>query len=139
MATIPVNLDANRTITLRYSKVPALEFRFQACKFPGAGDPTNTILVETDRGAIGRFESGTKGSTAHPIPEETWATITVPLPAGAKWVSLKNEDGSAIIVRKYPTVDGRPLTDDSIIERSPYFANYGEFWALDLVKFRLGV
>ena len=99
---------------------------FRAEKNPGAGDPTNTVRIETDRGVVGRVESGPVGAPADRAVE---------IPAGASWVMLANEDGSALRVYKYPTVDATELTE--VIDHSRFFVDYPDRWTCDWVRLRL--
>jgi len=104
-------------------------------KFPGAGDPTNTIEVSTDRGIVGTVESGRAGE----YPE-----TNIPLSKDDTWVMLRNLNGSALELVKYPLIGGIALADFRVLEHSAFFRDepwhpnaLGERWSLDWVKFSL--
>jgi len=109
---------------------------FKVAKFPGAGDPTNTVRITTNLGAVGGdIESGRVGE----FPE-----FNVGLPKDATWVNLQNLDGSALELVKYPIINGIALSEGRIIERSAFWqdnpwhpAALGTRWGLDFVKFSL--
>jgi len=109
---------------------------FKAAKYPGAGRATNNIRIETDKGIITRVESGRAPYAEGQVP---YAEISVDIPADASWVSIINEDGSALMIQKYPTVDGKPLT--TIIEKFGYFRDGTMYdpnaWVTDGLKFSL--
>jgi hypothetical protein len=100
---------------------------FAARKNPGAGDPTNTIRIADDIGFVTRVESG---------PVDQWKEWWVGIHPGATWVELVNEDGSALNIRKYPTVNGVELR--TILLKYGYFSEYPDYWVTDGLRFKIG-
>jgi len=108
---------------------------FKVAKFPGGGDPTNTIQVSTDKGIAGTVESGGVGE---------YREITIGLPKDATWVEITNLDGSAIELVKYPIINGIALAEGRILDHSDFFRSYGwyspakgERWGLNWVRLSL--
>lgn len=108
---------------------------FKVAKFPGGGDPTNTVWVYTDLGTVGKIESG--------IVSE-YKEVKMGLPKEATWVMIHNLDGSALSLVKYPIIGGIALAEGRILGRSAFWqdnpwhsAALGYRWGLDYVRFSL--
>jgi len=116
-----------------------------ARKNPGAGGRTNTMLIETDLGVVGRVESGAIPTT-WPPEAGVWAQdsrITLSIPEDTSWVSIRNEDGSALEIRLYPEFygavqpnppEGSGTRLTNILETSEFFKEWIDFWMADYVK-----
>lgn len=67
---------------------------------------------------------------------DEWKTFSVSIPANATWVEILNRrDGSALRIRKYPTVDGKELR--TITAKYGYYDERADHWVTDGLRFSL--